>query len=508
MVPGAEGPKANEQIVMLRIPEKRAGLCPAPFNRFAGILTGIAFLPLLQSPVLAGQSINLMWQPSPDANVVGYAVYEGTNSGAYTSRIDARNTTSVTVSNLASGVNYYFVATAYDSSGLESLPSNEIVQSVKVPVNTAPFISAIANQTITVGGSTGPVPFTIADLETTSSSLVLSSSSSNPQLVPANNIVLGGYLSNRTVTVTGAAGQTGSALISVLVSDGQLSASSLFTVTAVNPPPAIAFTSPVEAAVLTSPAAISLQVTVVANGHSISAVQFFDSGILLGQVESAPFSINASNLLAGNHTLVARLLYDAGSMLDSSPVHIVVTGLPAPWQVADIGVITPAGTVTESQGSYVVRGAGNISGNADNFRFVYQPLSGDGEIKVRINSMENTGANGRIGVVIRESLSKGSKYAFIGTSPDGNFRWQYRNSTGGKTASTLSSSGAPPNIWTRLARAGNTLAGYKSIDGTNWSLVSSRNLSMATNIYVGLAVASGSSNTLNTATFTNVFVVP
>ena len=31
---------------------------------------------------------------------------------------------------------------------------------------------------------------------------------------------------------------------------------------------------------------------------------------------------------------------------------------------------------------------------------------------------------------------------------------------------------------------------------------------MATNIYVGLAVASGSSSTLNTATFTNMTVVP
>src|SRR3954464_15069692 len=149
--PGRGRTKRKKQIAMRQIPQRRAGSCPPPFNRVAGILTGIAFLPLLQSPVLAGQSINLMWQPSPDANVVGYAVYEGTNSGAYTSRIDARNTTSVTVSNLASGVNYYFVATAYDSSGLESLPSNEIVQSVKVPVNTAPFISAIANQTITVG---------------------------------------------------------------------------------------------------------------------------------------------------------------------------------------------------------------------------------------------------------------------------------------------------------------------------------------------------------------------
>jgi hypothetical protein len=477
-------------------------------NRVAGILTGIAFLPLLQSHVLAGQSINLMWQPSPDANVVGYAVYEGTNSGAYTSRIDARNTTSVTVSNLSSGVNYYFVATAYNSSGLESLPSNELVQSVKAPVNTAPSVSAIANQTITAGGSTGPVPFTVGDLETASASLVLTSTSSNPQLVPVSNILLGGYLSNRTVTVTGVAGQTGAAIITVLVSDGQLSASSLFTFTAVNPPPAIAISSPVEGATLPSPAAISLQAAVTANGHSISAVQFYDGGTLLGQAAGAPYTITATNLLSGSHTLTARLLYDSGSTLDSSPVHIVVTGLPAPWQVADIGVITRAGTVTESGGLYVVQGAGNISGSADNFRFVYQPLSGNGEIKTRVNSIENTGTNGRIGVIIRENLSKGSKYAFIGTSPDGRFRWQYRNASGGKTVTALSTSGTTPNIWTRLTRTGNTLAGYKSIDGTNWSLVSSRNLSMATNIYVGLAVASGSSNTLNTATFTNVFVVP
>ena len=118
----------------------------------------------------------------------------------------------------------------------------------------------------------------------------------------------------------------------------------------VNPPPTIAFTSPVEGASLAAPATVTIAASVAPNGHSISAVQFYDGGILLGQAATAPYSINASNLLAANHTLVARLLYDAGNMLDSSPVHMVVTGLPAPWKLADIGAITPAGTVSESQG--------------------------------------------------------------------------------------------------------------------------------------------------------------
>ena len=50
--------------------------------------------------------------------------------------------------------------------------------------------------------------------------------------------------------------------------------------------------------------------------------------------------------------------------------------------------------------------------------------------------------------------------------------------------------------------------GYKSANGTNWTLLGSQTITMATNIYVGLAVASGASNVLNSFTFTNVTVVP
>jgi hypothetical protein len=161
-----------------------------------------------------------------------------------------------------------------------------------------------------------------------------------------------------------------------------------------------------------------------------------------------------------------------------------------------------------SNGVYTVKGAGTISGTADSFRFVYQPLSGDGEIKVRLNSVGNTGTSGCIGVIIRESLISSSEYAFMGILPDGTFRWQRRSKTGGTTWSTTSTIGTPPNIWIRLVRTGNALNGYKSSDGINWTQVDSRNITMATNIYIGLAVASGSSNTLNAVTFSNMTVVP
>jgi hypothetical protein len=65
----------------------------------------------------------------------------------------------------------------------------------------------------------------VADEETPAGSLTLSASSSNPALVPSGGIVFGGSGGNRTVKVTPAANRSGSATITVVVSDGTASAS-------------------------------------------------------------------------------------------------------------------------------------------------------------------------------------------------------------------------------------------------------------------------------------------
>ncbi len=97
--------------------------------------------------------------------------------------------------------------------------------------NTPPTISAINNVSVPSGGSTGPITFTIGDAETAASSLVLTRGSSNPSLVPVANIVFGGAGANRTVTVTPVAGLTGTATLTLTVSDGALTASRNFTLT-------------------------------------------------------------------------------------------------------------------------------------------------------------------------------------------------------------------------------------------------------------------------------------
>ena len=395
----------------------------------------------------------------------------------------------------------------YDAgSTVASSPANVTV----VTVNTAPTISNIGDQGTPVGTAVGAISFTVGDIETAAGSLTVTGSSGNPTLVPNGNIVFGGSGAGRTVTVTPAANQTGTATITVTVSDGASAASDTFvlTVNAVNPAPTVVLSAPLSGASYPAPATISLAANVTANGHSITKVQFYNGATLLGEDPSAPYSFIWNNGSQGSYSLTARAVENAGSTVDSSPVNINVTGLPAPWQTADIGSASVAGSASVSNGIYTVMGAGNISGTADNFRFVYQPLSGNGEIKVRLSSVANTGTSGRIGVIIRESLTSGSKYAFMGISPAGTFTWQRRSKTSGSTSSAASTTGTPPNVWMRLVRTGDTLDGYRSADGTIWTLVNSRSITMATTIYIGFGVASGSSNTLNTATFTDMTVVP
>jgi len=116
-------------------------------------------------------------------------------------------------------------------------------------VNDAPTISNIADQTINQNGNTGALAFTIGDIETAATSLTVTTASSNTTLVPSANIVLGGSGANRTVTVTPAVNQSGSATITVTASDGTLTASDTFVLKAIAGP-AIS-THPASIAVIT-----------------------------------------------------------------------------------------------------------------------------------------------------------------------------------------------------------------------------------------------------------------
>ena len=106
-------------------------------------------------------------------------------------------------------------------------------------VNDTPTISNITDQTTSEDTSTGNIAFTVGDIETSVGSLTVTGSSSNTALVPNANIAFGGSGANRTVQAAPAANQSGTATITVSVSDGAASSSDTFvlTVNAVNDAP-------------------------------------------------------------------------------------------------------------------------------------------------------------------------------------------------------------------------------------------------------------------------------
>jgi hypothetical protein len=81
----------------------------------------------LTSNALSAVQVTLTWDPNSEPDLAGYKIYYGTADRAYQWNIDVGNVTSYTVTGLQSNILYYFAATAYNTQGLESGFSNQVL---------------------------------------------------------------------------------------------------------------------------------------------------------------------------------------------------------------------------------------------------------------------------------------------------------------------------------------------------------------------------------------------
>jgi GH35 family endo-1,4-beta-xylanase len=98
------------------------------------------------------------------------------------------------------------------------------------PISCTPVVSALADQTIAVNGSTAARLF-IAEDDTSQGSLLVTATSSNPALLPNSAITLTGSSPYYTIAATPAADQLGSSTITLNASDGTLTGSESFVLT-------------------------------------------------------------------------------------------------------------------------------------------------------------------------------------------------------------------------------------------------------------------------------------
>ena len=169
-----------------------------------------------------------------------------------------------------------------------------------------------------------------------------------------------------------------------------------------------------------------------------------------------------------------------------------------------VGSVGVAGSTSYSNGTFTVSGSGQwIYGSADGMHFAYVPLSGDGTIIARLAGVQGGGA--QTGVMVRETLDADSTYAFVNCEYASMYFF-YRSSTGGGTSYGGGASVTLPS-WMKLVRSGNTFSAYSSVDRVNWTQQgSTQTISMAQNVYLGLAISSESNSSLATATFDSVSI--
>jgi hypothetical protein len=153
----------------------------------------------------------------------------------------------------------------------------------------------------------------------------------------------------------------------------------------------------------------------------------------------------------------------------------------------------------------------DIYGTADQGRFVYKQLSGDGSIIARVDSVANTDLWAKASGMIRETLDAGSTFANLLMAPGNGCRFQLRATTGGSatsdsTVTTLAAVRTPH--WVKLERVGNIFTAYDSNDPATegWHPLAwgPQTINMATDVRIGLAVTSHLAGAVCGAKFSNV----
>lgn len=179
----------------------------------------------------------------------------------------------------------------------------------------------------------------------------------------------------------------------------------------------------------------------------------------------------------------------------TSPAALALTS-------TDIGTTGGSTQVVETGSDYNVSAAGtDIWSTSDQFRFVHRQITGDFDMRVRVESLGFTNAQSMAGLMARATLDGNSRNVFVKARADGSDRMTYRSSTGGSTVGAGSGTVSFPNAWLRMTRVGNTFTTYASNDGASWTVVSSVTLSLPATMYVGMAVSSRQTGVSTTAAF-------
>jgi len=219
---------------------------------------------------------------------------------------------------------------------------------------------------------------------------------------------------------------------------------------------------------------------------------FAEQKIIHGGRQSMPFEYN--NVKAPFYSEAQR---EFSSVADwtangADTLSLWVQGIPAAF-------VENAGTITMSAAG------SDIWGTADNFRYACKTLTGNGSIVVRVESIMNTHASSKAGLMIRQSLDPSAKVAYMVVCYSSGVSFGWRLQTGGAMASALQANLVAPQ-WVKLTRTGDVFTAQYSADGKTWldakntdGTVTATTIAMTGPVYIGLCLCSHNTAAINTA---------
>lgn len=207
------------------------------------------------------------------------------------------------------------------------------------------------------------------------------------------------------------------------------------------------------------------------------------------------------------------------------PVLLVGTmAFASEWQNLDIGDCNDGTVEYDSELSvWVVKSKGGWLWNRnDSFHYVFGKLHGDGEVTACIVGIDSIPPNTldnqtKVGVMIRETLTTGSKYSIAALTPRNAYEvlFEYRAIADNETNHsygrllTEDDQDIPFSFpfWIKLQRRGNQLRGYFSNDSVRWFQTGDAQIiDMADTVYAGLAVIASPSSTTGIIKFDDMTV--
>lgn len=220
-----------------------------------------------------------------------------------------------------------FSYTMQDSAGLTSSATVNVSAN---PVNDAPVITAVEDQTIDEDGNTGALSFTVSDVD--GDSVTVTATSDNAGLAPDGRISLASSAGGEnSITVTPLANATGTATITITANDGLTSSTETFvlTVTAVNDAPVA-----VDDTGITTDEDASIEISVLANdsdAESETLTVTAASDPANGSVEITSLNTKVTYTPDANFSGTDSFTYtvaDTNGNFNTATVSLTVSSLP------------------------------------------------------------------------------------------------------------------------------------------------------------------------------------